>query len=231
MTWVPFNESWGVPDLPDSPDQRNLVRAFYHLTKSIDPTRAVIGNDGWEAVANDIVTIHDYDSDPQRIERRYAGTGENVPSLLRAERPGNKLLALTEFQYQQQPIMLTEFGGIAFSKTRSRTWGYSRAGNAREFAAIYYRLCSAVRASTLLAGFCYTQFADTYQEANGLLYMDRTRKIPLEQIAIATRGERSPRDFEISASWRGAVMGDQPQNSSAKKVRMRGPNKRGARVR
>ena len=33
---------------------------------------------------------------------------------------------------------------------------------------------------TLLAGFCYTQFADTYQEANGLLYADRTPKIPLD---------------------------------------------------
>jgi hypothetical protein len=27
-----------------------------------------------------------------------------------------------------------------------------------------------------LAGWCYTQFTDTYQEANGLLYMDRTFK-------------------------------------------------------
>ena len=32
----------------------------------------------------------------------------------------------------------------------------------------------------MLAGFCYTQFADTYQEANGLLYADRTPKIPLD---------------------------------------------------
>jgi beta-galactosidase/beta-glucuronidase len=221
MAWVPFNESWGVPDLPDSRAQRNLVQALYHLTKTLDRTRPVIGNDGWEAVATDIVTIHDYDPDPQRIERRYAGTMENIPNLLRAERPGHKLLAMAEFQYQQQPIMLTEFGGIAFSKDRSRTWGYSRVEDAREFAGMYYRLCSAARSSTLLAGFCYTQFADTYQEANGLLYMDRTPKIPLEQIAIGTRGERSPKDFEISAGWRGAVMGNQNRNRSGKKARAR----------
>jgi hypothetical protein len=40
----------------------------------------------------------------------------------------------------------------------------------------------------LLAGFCYTQFADTYQEANGLLYADRTPKFPLERMAVATTG-------------------------------------------
>src|ERR1700738_4153101 len=50
VSWVPLNESWGVPDLPDSPSQRNYVQALYHLTKTIDPTRPVIGNDGWESV-------------------------------------------------------------------------------------------------------------------------------------------------------------------------------------
>jgi hypothetical protein len=40
----------------------------------------------------------------------------------------------------------------------------------------------------VLSGFCYTQFADTYQEANGLLYADRTPKFPLQDIALATRG-------------------------------------------
>ncbi|HSZ57245.1 MAG TPA: glycoside hydrolase family 2 TIM barrel-domain containing protein [Tepidisphaeraceae bacterium] len=218
MAWVPFNESWGVPDLPDSQAQRNLVQALYHLTKTLDPTRAVIGNDGWEAVSTDVVTIHDYDSDPERLARRYAGSGDSVANLLRDERPGHKLLTLSEFQYANQPIVLSEFGGIAFSRDRSRTWGYSRVENAREFAGMYYRLCSAVRSSTLLGGFCYTQFADTYQEANGLLYMDRTPKFPLEQIAIATRGERSPKDFEVSASWRGAVMGTQRRGGVRRKA-------------
>ena len=64
IAWVPFNESWGVPDLPDSPAQRHYVQALYHLTKTLDPTRPVIGNDGWESVATDIVGIHDYDDDP-----------------------------------------------------------------------------------------------------------------------------------------------------------------------
>ena len=35
---------------------------------------------------------------------------------------------------------------------------------------------------------CYTQFADTYQERNGLLYADRTPKFSIELIAEATTG-------------------------------------------
>ena len=40
----------------------------------------------------------------------------------------------------------------------------------------------------MFAGFCYTQFSDTYQEANGLLFADRTPKVPLADIAAATSG-------------------------------------------
>jgi beta-galactosidase/beta-glucuronidase len=46
VTWVPFNESWGVPDLPASAAQRHYVQALYRLTKTLDPTRPVVGNDG-----------------------------------------------------------------------------------------------------------------------------------------------------------------------------------------
>src|SRR5688572_19482750 len=80
IAWVPFNESWGVPDLPDSPAQRHWVQSLYHLTKTLDPTRPVIGNDGWESVATDIIGIHDYEHDPERIARRY-GTEEGLPRL------------------------------------------------------------------------------------------------------------------------------------------------------
>jgi hypothetical protein len=53
-----------------------------------------------------------------------------------------------------------------------------------------------VRSLNLFAGFCYTQFADTYQEANGLLYADRMPKCSLEVIAAATYGTL---DYDPSA--------------------------------
>jgi hypothetical protein len=204
VAWVPFNESWGVPDLPDSPAQRHWVQALYHLTKTLDPSRPVIGNDGWESVATDIIGIHDYDDQPERIARRY-GTEESLPRLFKRERPGGRLLMLSAETPTDQPLMLTEFGGIAFSGERG-SWGYARSESAEEFEEQYANLLRVVRSLPLLAGFCYTQFTDTYQEANGLLYMDRTPKLPIEQIAMATRGPRTLKDRRIEWEWRERLM-------------------------
>jgi beta-galactosidase/beta-glucuronidase len=187
--WVPFNESWGVPNLPDSPGERHFVQALYHLTKSLDPTRPVIGNDGWESVATDMIGIHDYDGDPKRIAQRYV-TGELRPRLFRHERPGGRKLVLGSETQAEHPIVLSEFGGIALSKNANDTWGYSRSEDAQAFATRYAELLTTVRSLEMLCGFCYTQFADTFQEANGLLYADRTPKFPLEEIARATSGGR-----------------------------------------
>jgi hypothetical protein len=86
--------------------------------------------------------------------------------------------------------VLTEFGGIAYAPPddRDESWGYSEVETPEELEAAYARLLKTVREIPLLSGFCYTQFADTYQERNGLLYADRTPKFPLERIAEATTG-------------------------------------------
>jgi beta-galactosidase/beta-glucuronidase len=189
VAWVPFNESWGVPDLPAIAAQRHYVQALYHLTKTLDPHRPVVGNDGWESVATDIIGIHDYDDDPERLARRYAQP-DVLPQLFRHGRPGGRLVTIEGHPHQGQPIMLTEFGGVAVGDSCDGKWGYSRCETPEEFGRHYRRLLEVVRASELLAGFCYTQFTDTYQETNGLLYFDRTPKLPLEQIALATRGAR-----------------------------------------
>jgi hypothetical protein len=205
VAWVPFNESWGVPDLPESPAQRHYVQALYHLTKTLDPTRPVIGNDGWESVATDIVGIHDYDDNAERIARRY-GKEDQPSALFKRERPGGRLLILSEHAHAGLPIMLTEFGGIAYSENVNTTWGYTRCNSAEEFANRYCELVIAVRSVMMLAGFCYTQFADTYQEANGLLYADRTPKFPLKQMSLATRGPRNRVEQGIETAWRERIM-------------------------
>ena len=63
------------------------------------------------------------------------------------------------------------------------------AGSGRTLSAQYTKLMGTVNSLGILAGFCYTQFADTYQEANGLLYADRRPKFSIEEIARATRGD------------------------------------------
>ncbi len=209
IAWVPFNESWGVPDLPDSPTQRHYVQALYHLTKTLDPTRPVVGNDGWESVATDVIGIHDYDDRLERITGRY-GAEEALGRLFRRERPGGRMLILgSDPQVQPgHPVVLTEFGGIAYSVAEG-TWGYSRVGTVQAFAERYTRLLLVVRSLPLLAGFCYTQFADTYQEANGLLTADRTPKFPLADMARATRGPTTAEEQADELRWREQLMRQQ----------------------
>lgn len=186
VSWVPFNESWGVPNLPSNPAERHYVRTLYYLTKTLDPTRPVIGNDGWESVATDIIGIHDYDPIPARLAERYHAS-DVPPRLFRRERPGGRSLVLEGKRSVDQPVMLTEFGGIACSSDPA-TWGYTRAATPEAFALRYRALLATVHTLGMFTGFCYTQFADTYQEANGLLTADRRPKFPLAEIFAATTG-------------------------------------------
>jgi hypothetical protein len=196
VAWVPFNESWGVPDLPTVPSHRHYVQSLYHLTKTVDPTRPIVGNDGWESVATDMLGVHDYSESAADLARRY-GSFDAVPAIIGAMRPGGRSITLHGHPHAGQPLLVSEYGGIALTAQEEGAWGYVRAADADDLARRYTEMTEPLRTSPVLAGFCYTQFADTYQEANGLLYADRTPKIPLDQIADATRGRRSPREQEM----------------------------------
>lgn len=190
VIWVPFNESWGVPDLTVVPAARDAVAALYHLTKTLDPTRLVIGNDGWESSATDVIGVHDYDGDPKHLRTRY-GPEVKPQEVVDRRWTGGRILTLDGYPHRGQPICLSEFGGIAFiepERSEPDTWGYHSRESHEEFAALVISLIEVVRTTAMFSGFCYTQFADTFQEANGLLYVDRTPKIPLDLLATAVQG-------------------------------------------
>lgn len=193
--WVPFNESWGVPDLIEKATHRSCVQALYHLTKTLDSTRPVIGNDGWESTATDIVGIHDYDDDPKRLSERYAPDA-NVVELLGQIRPGGRAITIEGYPHLGQPLMLTEFGGVAYvgEDAPKDSWGYSVCRTTSRYKGVLRELLAAVHEIAMFSGFCYTQFADTFQERNGLLYGNRQPKIPMKDIHRAIRGPRFERD-------------------------------------
>ena len=198
VAWVPFNESWGVPDLPTNPAHRDYVRTLYHLTKTLDSSRPVIGNDGWEHVATDIVTIHDYADDTAVLLERY-GTLEQTRLTLTQQQPADRAITLSDFQPTNQPVMLSEFGGIAYFPKQENGWGYSQSQSEADFLGDYQALLGAVHECHGLSGFCYTQLTDTFQEKNGLLYADRSPKASLPQLARATQGRRTAREMTIDA--------------------------------
>jgi len=194
IVWVPFNESWGVPELTSVGQHREAVQALYHLTKTLDATRPVIGNDGWESTATDIIGIHDYDCNREHIEQRY-GMEIDPAQLFDRRRPGGRVLTLDGYPHRGQPIMLTEFGGIGFTSgrhlRRTTGWGYSQVTTKEAFAKLFQDLVEAVILCPLFSGFCYTQFADTFQEINGLLTAERKPKLPLDQIARTVKLTRT----------------------------------------
>jgi beta-galactosidase/beta-glucuronidase len=193
IVWVPFNESWGVPDLHESEPHQHYVQALYHLTKTLDPMRPVVGNDGWEASGTDIIGIHDYDGSPERMLRRY-GSDRPLGEFLQRGRPAGRVLTLDQYPHKGQPIILTEFGGISITDPKPKLWGYSFSENSVAFEEHFRKIIEAISSSEILAGYCYTQLTDTFQENNGLLNAERQPKFPLDRIFNITHGPVSKKD-------------------------------------
>jgi len=76
ITWVPINESWGVPGLrTDHAGQYAFVERLVAVTRRLDPTRPVVDNDGWEHTdVTDICAIHDYTPSGKALVERYTET-------------------------------------------------------------------------------------------------------------------------------------------------------------
>ncbi|WP_410772205.1 glycoside hydrolase family 2 protein [Fontibacillus sp. BL9] len=185
VAWVPLNESWGVPNILVDKQQQQHALSVYHLTKSLDPTRPVISNDGWEMVSTDLVTVHDYEWRREVLTERYA----TKDAALSAQ-PGNRWILVPGFPYAGQPILATEFGGISFKKNEWEGWGYSGAANEEDFVERLSNVVEPMLQSPVIQGFCYTQFSDVEQEINGLLTYDRKPKLPLETIRAIVEGTR-----------------------------------------
>lgn len=192
VAWVPINESWGVQDIATSRPQQNFVRSLADLTRALDPTRPVLSNEGWEHVASDILGLHDYTTVPEDLHARY-GTRQAATDMVRSahgpqgRRPILDDQQLASFLAGDAPLMLTEFGGISLS-TAPEAWGYASADSAGEYARIVGGLFDAVRASPDVVGYCYTQFMDTGQETNGLLFEDGSSKLPMATVRQIVTG-------------------------------------------
>jgi hypothetical protein len=129
-----------VPNLPDNPAHRDYVRALYHLTRTLDPQRPVVGNDGWEMPCGDLVCVHDYEQDPVVLLERY-GTREAVAYTLEHVQPDRRRLVIDGFTGLGRPLFLSEFGGIAMSKPGEESgWGYSVAKDSKELLLRYQQL-------------------------------------------------------------------------------------------
>ncbi|MGL9729984.1 glycoside hydrolase family 2 protein [Enterococcus sp. DIV0756] len=185
ITWVPVNESWGVPNISFNRQQQHYTQTMYHYLKSLDPTRLVISNDGWALTDTDIVAVHNYAHGEEEEKEKYLHFMDSLSTVekLITRRSSPWPIFANGFSYQNQPILLTEFGGIGFDVSGQPGWGYTSAENEEDFLREYRRVMEAVFASKSLWGYCYTQLSDVEQEINGLLTYEREPKCDLNELA------------------------------------------------
>ena len=113
VAWVPLNESWGVRKMLTNQKQQDFARSMYYMTKAFDNTRIISSNDGWENITEtDILAIHDYDAYGNNFEEKYKK--ENYDIMFPMWR---KLVGFNE-KYDNQPVILTEFGGVSYGHVR-----------------------------------------------------------------------------------------------------------------
>lgn len=201
ITWVPFNESWGIKGVLKNQRMQQWTEGIYYLTKSIDANRPVITNDGWEHTISDIITLHDYEEFGAMLAERYA----DKEQIVNNEKAFNReWFALANgYKYEGQPIIISEFGGIAFETEKvaggegqmpngeqideesgsGLRVGYGRyVGNEEQFLKRFADIHQAIQDLPYVSGFCYTQLTDVEQEVNGLLDVKREIKVDINKV-------------------------------------------------
>lgn len=182
IAWVPFNESWGVMDQTNKPAQRSFVDGIYHLTRSLDTTRPVVANDGWEFSSGDLWTLHIYEGDGKTVAERLKNVLADPQAKLYS---GGRVGALPGANVSQLPVLLTEGGGIGFIPEgyQGETFAYGDIPqNLQEFEKRVRAGARDFATAGKLSGFVWTQLTDIQQEINGLLTFDRQPKLPIETL-------------------------------------------------
>jgi len=183
ITWTPFNESWGVKQIKTDDRQQAFTRGIYELTRSMDPMRPIITNDGWEHTCSDIITLHDYEEEAESFLERYM---DHLDKIMSGEiyHSGYRSAMAIGNEYRGQPVIVSEYGGIAFSTDDKDAWGYGNmVKTEKEFMTRFEKITSAIKKIPYICGYCYTQVSDVEQEVNGLLDENHAYKINAEKIS------------------------------------------------
>ncbi len=190
--WCPFNETWGYLE---EKEKNALLSSIYKLTKRLDSTRPCIDTSGNHRVLSEVYDIHDYDQNVETYKKRWddftelAKTNGHIPADHPIFQNGNPRMAgggrppFFSQPYDNQPIFVSEYGGIRWADESIAGWGYGNAPKtAEEFFARYKGLTETMLNNEEIFGFCYTQLYDVEQEVNGLYTYERNEKFDINII-------------------------------------------------
>ena len=185
MTYVIFNESWGIQDLWRYPEMREKVDELYDLVKSMSLDRFVVSNDGWEHCKSDLLTFHNYAAYEKDLDKEISSfeslkKGENM----KIATWGKTMFASSDYHYQGQPILFTEFAGIAFDySNKDNEWGYgNKVHDEQGYLERYASQLNYIKKMKDIRGFCMTQLTDVEIEKNGLYTFERKPKMDISKI-------------------------------------------------
>lgn len=183
IAYVLMNESWGINEVYSNTEQQKFVNGLYHLTHSLDETRLVIGNDGWEHTLTDLVTVHDYNGDPETLKKSYEDFKKFVNGS--PSRTSTRHVFSKGYEYDDEPFLVSEYGGVAYEsiKEGNESWGYGDRLNSKD--EVLQRISSLTKVimdNDNIQGFCYTQLSDVQQEVNGLLDENHNYKFDPKEI-------------------------------------------------
>jgi len=193
VAWTPINESWGYNNLPGNVEHRNHIRSLYYQTKTLDPTRPINDNCGWEHVLTDLSTFHDYtDGDVlteicKTLEGIVAEKGDHdifLPAI--PSDPGSS-------HQSSAPIICSEFGGVNIARSAhsgEKDWGYTTASDPKDLLKRIEKMMTGIVEGGLICGFVYTQLTDIEQEVNGLYTPDREEKLDAGEVRKIVEGVR-----------------------------------------
>lgn len=184
---VVFNESWGLRSVKENKEMQEGMQGMYHLTKCMEKNRFVISNDGWEHTDSDLLTLHNYGSTYQALMKEYGKkeTDDHRDFYSREviAHPNGREYAIPGYENRDKPVLLSEFGGIAFEKDKDVGWGYGKAAKGEEeYLTRLKGLVDAIFDSCFFSGYCLTQLSDVQQEVNGLLSEEREYKVDKEKL-------------------------------------------------
>ena len=172
-----------------------FVDGIVGLTKALDASRCVVGNDGWEFSTGDLWTLHLY-SENRAVASRLEALIEDPSESVTDEHGGHRRAgALPAAEVAGLPILLSECGGIGFGRYSDSDFSYGDIPQSEKALEQQIRqITHMIYAAKSLQGFVWTQLTDIQQEINGLLYFDRTPKLPLAIINALMTGNGSTID-------------------------------------
>jgi hypothetical protein len=170
----------------------------------------VLDTSGWthRLAAADVYDVHDYEQDVETFAAHHAGAAAGGGLINDSPRKSNSIAR------RGQPYLVSEFGGIWWQPgAEGDSWGYGdRPADIEAFYARFEGLCGALLDNPGVAGYCYTQLTDVFQETNGLYAFDRSEKFDRARLRAA---QQRPAAIEQRQPDPGDQPGETPERQGS----------------